>query len=123
MTGIKLMLLWVSAGILFVTLGLSFAVGADRDATAAGPVISPASDSLVQPSVQPPAQPASSVMGDKQCGEAEGALATLTLPSEASSTPTVNAACPAGTARYCCTCAGFCGCKPRTMNPQTFCGC
>ena len=116
MTSIKTAVLWVSAGILLVCLGLFLTTGtaeADRGAPAKATVSAPAD------AAPAPAQLQQSPAPSKQaCGEANALTALSLFPSDGPSA----SACPTNTVYTCCRCGG-CGCRPRNISPTNWCAC
>jgi hypothetical protein len=118
-TGVSFkLLLRVSLGVLFLSLGLFSAASADRNVTTVTPAIKAvkagpaAASELVIPASQAESQAA--VSKPQQCGQdaAPSPESVLSL-----STPQVT--CGAGTALTCCSCG--CGCRKSTISPQNFC--
>jgi hypothetical protein len=109
MSSLKLALLWVSAAVLVIGLGLFATASADRHTATRSPAMSPASAPAAQP------QAPSSTTQDVQC-LADTAEQPLSLKAPAA------AACPSGTAFTCCSCGG-CGCRPQRISPANWCGC
>ena len=104
MTSLKLALLWVSAGVLVVVLGL-FSSIAERPASA-GTAMAPAA------AVDQPMQ--SKAAGEEIC---QGG-GPLSLAPEAPQ----DAICGSGFTWTCCPCGG-CGCRNQHMSPANFCAC
>jgi hypothetical protein len=114
----KTVLLWISAGILFVSLGLFTVAATDRPAMAAGPAVSPISESAAQPQVQ-----SETPAGDEQPCPAEAAEQPSTssesaIPADAICGPTATwQCCRCGS---CATCGG-CSCRPNNISPGNWC--
>lgn len=119
-TGVSFkLLLRVSLGVLFLSLGLFSAASADRSVPTVTPAIkaakarpAAATTELVTPASQGQSQAA--VSKPQQCGQdaAPSPESVLSL-----SAPQVT--CGAGTALTCCSCG--CGCRKSTISPQNFC--
>jgi hypothetical protein len=109
----KSVLMWIAAGILFVSVGLFTIAATDQQAMAAGP---PAS------SISEPAEPqvqSETPAGDEQPCSAEAAEQQST-PSEAAIP--MDAICGPGASWTCCRCGG-CGCRPTNISPTNWCAC
>jgi hypothetical protein len=123
-TGVSFkLLLRVSLGVLFLSLGLFSAAYADRNVATVAPAVKAAKASpaaataeLVVASSQ--AQSQAAVSKPQQCGQdAEpSAESVLSLPLSLSATQVT---CGSGTALTCCSCG--CGCRPSNISPQNFC--
>lgn len=110
MTSFKLALLWVSAGVLAVCLGMFSTASADRAVARSTPAMSaPAGAAAVH------AQPQQSKADDGVTCQAESTPLQL-----GPSAP--QAACPSGSAWTCCRCGG-CGCRPQHISPANWCAC
>jgi hypothetical protein len=111
MTSLKLALLWVSAGVLVVCLGMFSTAAADHQVAKATPT-------MTAPAAQatPAAAPAQSTAptNDLSC---QASANPLSLGGGAP-----QAACPTGSAWTCCRCGG-CGCRPQHISPTNWCAC
>lgn len=120
---IKFVALWISAGVLFLSLGLFSPDAAYRPVAPAVPATSPASDHAL-PTARPELPtipdvlrlPATPAPGESPC-----AAQPIDPPSPSAPT-TIQAACPTGTAWTCCRCGG-CGCRPMHISPTNWCAC
>jgi hypothetical protein len=103
--------LWISAGVMFLSLGLFSPASSDQPVASKSAVTSPSHGEVAPPVAQP--APATSAE-ELQCAAQS---AEPSLPA-----PTVQAACPSGTAFTCCRCGG-CGCRPQNISPTNWCAC
>lgn len=119
---IRYLLLSISAGVLFLSLGL-FSPDAGRSVAPTVPAASPASDKAAVPAARPelPAIPDALKLPAPASGAQPCAAPPIDAPSSSAPT-TVQAACPSGTVFTCCRCGG-CGCRPMRISPTNWCAC
>ena len=116
---IKFVALWISAGVLFLSLGLFTPDSSIRQVAPVIPTTAPASDQLAPPASLP-AIPASLTL--PATDPSPCAAQPIDPPSPSAPPITIQAACPSGTAWTCCRCGG-CGCRPQHISPTNWCAC
>lgn len=109
MTSLKLALLWVSAAVIAVCLGMFSTASADRAVAKAAPAMSAPTAAAVH------ASPQQSRADDGVTCQAD--VSPLHLGPAAP-----QATCPSGSAWTCCRCGG-CGCRPQHISPANWCAC
>lgn len=112
----KTVLMWIAAGILFVSVGLFTIAATDGQAMAAGPASS-ITESATE-SAEPRVQPETSA-GDEQPCRPEAAEQQST--SSEAAIP-MDAICGPGYSWTVCPCGGF-GCRPTNISPRNWCAC
>ena len=118
---IKFVALWISAGVLFLSLGLFTPDSSSQHVAPVIPAASPASDQLAPPA-KLPAIPASLTLPVTPATDQAPCAAQPIDPPSPSARTTIQAACPSGTAWTCCRCGG-CGCRPMHISPTNWCAC